>query len=232
MIFRIYTLFPEFFHSPLQTGLMGKAVKAGIVKFDIVDIRDYSEDKFKRCDDYPYGGGSGMVLTPAPLFKAIEANENDDSFILYASPSGTPLSQDYVKDLSRLNEISIICGHYEGIDQRVIDKYVSKEISIGDYVLSGGEYAALVITDAVARYIPDFMSNRDSLLEESFVSDLLEYPQFTRPPEFNGMNVPEVLLSGNHKEIAKWRHEKRIEKTKIVRPDLYKKYITRLIPGE
>ena len=232
MIFRIYTLFPEFFHSPLQTGLMGKAVKSGIVKFDIIDIRNYSEDKFNRCDDYPYGGGSGMVLTPAALFKAIEANEHDDPFILYASPSGTPLSQNYVKDLSALNEISIICGNYEGIDQRVIDKYVSKEISIGDYILSGGEYAALVITDAVARYIPDFMSNRDSLLEESFVSDLLEYPQFTRPVELNGMNVPEILVSGDHKEIAKWRHEKRIEKTKIVRPDLYKKYITRLILGE
>jgi tRNA (guanine37-N1)-methyltransferase len=214
---------------------MGKAVKSGIVKFDIVDIRDYSQDKFNRCDDYPYGGGSGMVLSPSPLFKAIEeneANENENSFILYASPSGTPLSQDYVKYLSGLNEISIICGHYEGIDQRVIDKYVSKEISIGDYILSGGEYAALVITDAVARYIPDFMSNRDSLLEESFISDLLEYPQYTRPVEFKGMNVPQVLLSGDHKEIAKWRHEKRIEKTKIVRPDLFKKYITRIIQEE
>ena len=227
MIFRIYTLFPEFFHSPLETGLMGKAVKSGIVKFDIVDIRDYSEDKFNRCDDYPYGGGCGMVLTPSPLSKAIETNEKKDSLVLYVSPSGTPLTQDYVKNLSGLNEISIICGHYEGIDQRVIDKYVSKEISIGDYILSGGEYAALVITDAVARYIPGFMSNRDSLIEESFVSDLLEYPQYTRPVEFKGMSVPEVLVSGNHKEIAKWRHEKRIEKTKIVRPDLYKKYITR-----
>ena len=228
MIFRIYTLFPEFFNSPLEAGLMGKAVKSGIVKFDIVDIRDYSEDKFNRCDDYPYGGGSGMVLTASPLFKAIEANENAGPFILYASPSGTPLSQDYVKKLSELNEISIICGHYEGIDQRVIDRYVSEEISIGDYILSGGEYAALVITDAVARYVPGFMSNRDSLLEESFMSDLLEYPQYTRPSEFKGMNVPEVLVSGDHKEIAKWRHEKRIEKTKTVRPDLYKKYITRL----
>ena len=232
MIFRIYTLFPEFFNSPIETGLMGKAVKSGIVKFDIVDIRGYSEDKFNRCDDYPYGGGAGMVLTPSPLFKAIEANErkneNENPFIVYASPSGTPLSQDYVKRLSGLDEISIICGHYEGIDQRVIDRYVSEEISIGDYILSGGEYAALVITDAVARYVPGFMSNRDSLLEESFMSDLLEYPQYTRPSEFEGMNVPEVLISGDHKEIAKWRHEKRIEKTKTVRPDLYKKYITRL----
>ena len=232
MIFRIYTLFPEFFHSPLQTGLMGKAVKSGIINFDIVDIRDYSEDKFNRCDDYPYGGGSGMVLTPSPLSKAIEAKENEDAFIIYASPSGSPLTQDYVKGLSGLNEISIICGHYEGIDQRIIDKYASKEISIGDYILSGGEYAALVITDAVARYVPGFMSNGDSLLEESFISDLLEYPQFTRPFEFKGMNVPEVLVSGDHKEIEKWRHEQRIEKTKIIRPDLYKKYIKRIILGE
>ncbi len=232
MIFRIYTLFPEFFHSPSKSGLMGKAVESGIIKFEIIDIRNYSEDKFRRCDDYPYGGGSGMVLTPLPLFKAIEANEKGESCILYTSPSGTPLTQDLVKELGNLKEISIICGHYEGIDQRVIDRFVNKEVSIGDYVLSGGEYAALVITDAIARYIPGFMSNSDSLVEESFESDLLEYPHYTRPSEFRDMNVPDVLIEGDHSKIAKWRHEKRVEKTKGVRPDLYKKYLTRLILGE
>jgi tRNA (guanine37-N1)-methyltransferase len=211
---------------------MGKAVESGIIKFEIIDIRNYSEDKFRRCDDYPYGGGSGMVLTPSPLFEAIEANEKGESCILYTSPSGTPLTQDFVKELGTHKEISIICGHYEGIDQRVVDRFVTKEVSIGDYVLSGGEYAALVITDAVARYIPGFMSNSDSLLEESFESDLLEYPHYTRPSEFRGMKVPEVLIEGDHKKIAEWRHEKQVEKTKGVRPDLYKKYLMRLILGE
>lgn len=232
MIFRIYTLFPEFFQSPSQSGLMGKAVNSGIIKFEIIDIRDYSQDRFRRCDDYPYGGGSGMVLTPSPLFDAIEANEKGDSCIIYTSPSGKPLTQGLVKELGEFSEISIICGHYEGIDQRVIDRFVHKEVSIGDYVLSGGEYAALVITDAVARYVPGFMSNKDSLLEESFESDLLEYPHYTRPSGFRGMNVPGVLIEGDHSKIAKWRHEKRVEKTKGIRPDLYKKYLMRLILGE
>lgn len=232
MIFRIYTLFPEFFHSPFETGLMGKAIKSGIIKLEIIDIRNYSEDRFRRCDDYPYGGGSGMVLMPSPLFKAIEANEKGDSCILYTSPSGVPLTQDIVKELGNLDEISLICGHYEGIDYRVVEKFVNREVSIGDYVLSGGEYAALVITDAVARYVPGFMSNEDSLLEESFESDLLEYPQYTRPSEFRGMSVPDVLIEGDHKKIAEWRHSKRVEKTKGMRPDLYKKYLMRIILGE
>ena len=173
-----------------------------------------------------------MVLTPSPLFEAIEANEKGESCILYTSPSGTPLTQDFVKELGTHKEISIICGHYEGIDQRIVDRFVNKEVSIGDYVLSGGEYAALVITDAVARYIPGFMSNSDSLLEESFESDLLEYPHYTRPSEFRGMSVPEVLIEGDHSKITQWRHEKKVEKTKGVRPDLYKKYLMRLILGE
>ena len=232
MIFRIYTLFPEFFHSPSRSGLMGKAVESGIVEFEIIDIRNYSEDKFKRCDDYPYGGGSGMVLTPSPLFNAIEANEKEGGYVLYTTPSGTPLSQDLVKELGTLGEISIICGHYEGIDHRVVEKFVDKEISIGDYVLSGGEYAALVIADAVARYIPGFMSNKDSLVEESFESDLLEYPQYTRPSVFRDMDAPKVLIEGDHKKITEWRHNRKVEKTKGVRPDLYKKYLMRLILGE
>ena len=232
MIFRIYTLFPDFFSSPLKSGLTGKAVKSGIIRFEIIDIRDYSEDKFRRCDDYPYGGGSGMVLKPEPLFKAIDANEKSGSCILYTSPSGQPLVQEYVKELASLREISVICGNYEGIDQRIIDTFVTREVSIGDYVLSGGEYAALVIIDAVARYVPGFMSNADSLNEESFESDLLEYPQYTRPSDFKGLKVPDILVEGNHKEIALWRHENRLKKTRDIRPDLYKKYLMRLILGE
>ncbi len=232
MIFRIYTLFPDFFTSPLRSGLLGKAVESGKICFEIIDIRDYSEDKFRRCDDYPYGGGSGMVLMPGPLFRAIEANERKDSHVLYTSPSGIPLKQEYIKELAVLKEISIICGNYEGIDQRIIDRLVTREVSIGDYILSGGEYAALVIADAVARYVPGFMSNTDSLLEESFESDLLEYPQYTRPSTFEGLKVPEVLVEGNHKKIALWRHESRLKKTRDIRPDLYKKYIMRLILRE
>jgi len=232
LIFRIYTLFPEFFGSPVKSGLMGKAVDSGIIKFEIIDIRSYSEDKFNRCDDYPYGGGSGMVLQAGPLSRAIDANEKGKSMRVYVTPSGKPLTQSLVKEMSLVNELSILCGHYEGIDQRVIDEYVDEEISIGDYVLSGGEYAALILTDAVARYVPGFMSNEESLVEESFEDDLLEYPHYTRPAELGGVKVPDVLLSGNHRGIEKWREEKRIEKTRAVRPDLYKKYLMRKIRGE
>ena len=232
MIFKIYTLFPDFFESPLSSGLMGKAVSSGIITFKIIDIREYSEDKFKRCDDYPFGGGSGMVLTPGPLFRAITENENSGSKIIYVTPSGKTLNQTFIKELSQLEEVSIICGHYEGIDQRVIDTFVDYEISIGDYVLSGGEYAALVIADAAARYVPGFMSNSDSLVEESFESDLLEYPHYSRPADFMGLKVPDVLLGGNHQDIASWRYNKRIEKTKGNRPDLYKKFLKRKLLGE
>ncbi|HOP64066.1 MAG TPA: tRNA (guanosine(37)-N1)-methyltransferase TrmD [Spirochaetota bacterium] len=232
MIFKIYTLFPDFFESPLKSGLMGKAVESGIVDIRIIDIREYSEDRFRRCDDYPYGGGSGMVIMPGPLFRALESNEDETSKVLYASPSGEPLSQEFVKGLSREESVSIICGHYEGIDQRVIETFVEHEVSTGDYVLSGGEFAALIIVDAVARNIPGFMSNSESLVEESFESDLLEYPHYTRPAEFRGMKVPEVLISGDHSKIAAWRHEMRIEKTRSVRPDLYKNYLMRIILGE
>lgn len=232
MIFKIYTLFPDFFSSPLESGLMGKAIESGIIDVQIIDIREHSDDRFRRCDDYPYGGGSGMVIMPGPLFGALESSGGTGGKVLYTSPSGKPLTQEFVKELSREETVSIICGHYEGLDQRVIDSFVDCEVSTGDYVLSGGEFAALIIVDAVARNIPGFMSNSGSLIEESFESDLLEYPQYTRPAEFRGMNVPEVLLSGDHGKIAAWRHEKRIEKTRSVRPDLYKKYLMRIILGE
>ncbi len=232
MIFKIYTLFPEFFETPLKSGLMGKAVESGILEFRIIDIRDYSGDRFRRCDDYPYGGGSGMVIMPEPVFSALEANETGTGAVIYTTPSGKPLNQEFVKHLAGMNEVSIICGHYEGLDQRVIDSFVTDEVSIGDYVLSGGEFAALVIADAVARLVPGFMSNSSSLAEESFEDDLLEYPQYTRPAEFRGLKVPGILLEGDHGKIRLWRNEKRIEKTKAVRPDLYKKYLTRIILGE
>jgi tRNA (guanine37-N1)-methyltransferase len=232
LIFKIITLFPEFFESPLRTGLLGKAVGSGTIGVTITDIRDFATDRYRSCDDYPYGGGSGMVLMPGPLAGAVESVRTDRTRVVLASASGTLLTQDLVKRLAAHEELCILCGHYEGVDQRFIDRYVDEEVSIGDYVLSGGEFAALVIMDAVSRYVPGFMSNGDSLLEESFEMDLLEYPHYTRPEDFFGMRVPEVLKSGNHKLIGEWRREESEKKTKRIRPDLYRKYLTRKISGE
>jgi tRNA (guanine37-N1)-methyltransferase len=219
----IITLFPEFFDSPLRSGLLGKAIEKGIITVDIVNLRDYAGDKFKRCDDSPYGGGSGMVLMPEPLFACLKEKKGD-AFALLTTPAGSPLDQNLVWELHSKEDLCIICGHYEGVDQRVTDRFVDQEISIGDYVLSGGEFAALIILDTVARYVPDFMSNSESLDEESFEDNLLEYPHYTRPAEIEGMKVPDVLMSGHHLKIKQWRHEQRIEKTKRIRPDLYNRF--------
>ena len=223
MVVRIITLFPEFFESPLRSGLLGKAIDKGIITVDVVNLRDYANNKFRRCDDTPYGGGSGMVLMPEPLFRCLDAKKGD-AYTMLTTPAGVRFDQELVKKLHEKKELCIICGHYEGVDQRVTDRYVDSEVSIGDYVLSGGEFAALVMLDAVARYVPDFMSNSESLEEESFEDGLLEYPHYTRPAEIEGMKVPDVLLSGHHAEIKAWRHDKRIEKTKRIRPDLYTRY--------
>ena len=232
MTFNIITLFPDFFETPLHTGLLGKAIKSKILNINLTDLRSYSEDKFNRCDDYPYGGGSGMVLKAEPIIKAIEDIRTVESKIVLTTPVGNVLKQQSVKKLSKEKDIIILCGNYEGIDQRVIDKYVDYEISIGDYILSGGEFAALIIIDAIVRYIPGFMSNEESLVNESFENHLLEYPHFTRPSVIDDMSVPEVLLSGDHKRIENWRLKKSIEKTKIIRPDLYKKYLLRKDLGD
>ena len=228
LIFNILTLFPEFFESPLKTGLMGKAAESGIIRIELIDIRDFSENKHRRCDDYPYGGGSGMVLTPGPVFKAIESVKKDNVPLLLTSPAGRVLDRDFIKEFSKKEEISIVCGSYEGVDQRIIDRYIDYEISIGDYVLSGGEFAALVIVNTLSRCLPGFMSNASSLDEESFEENLLEYPHYTRPREIDGISVPEILLSGDHEKIRLWRKAQSIEKTKRVRPDLYNKYIERI----
>ncbi len=232
MIFKVITLFPDFFDSPLKTGLLGKAREAGIVTVDIVDLRLFSEDKYRRCDVYPYGGGAGMVLMPGPLSRALERTAGEETTVLLTSPGGELLTHEKVSALTACREICLICGHYEGVDQRIIDRYVDSEISIGDYVLSGGEFAALVIIDSLARHVPGFMSNEESLVEESFEDDLLEYPQYTRPPEFMGLAVPGILLSGDHGKIELWRHDQRLEKTRKVRPDLYKRHLVRKLLGE
>ncbi|MCX7679916.1 MAG: tRNA (guanosine(37)-N1)-methyltransferase TrmD [Spirochaetes bacterium] len=229
--FTIITLFPEFFESPLKVGLLGKAIQGGKVRVHIVDLKGYAGGWHHRCDDYPYGGGSGMVLRCEPLAAALDEVKGDLKVIL-TSASGKPLTQQMVKKFYEERELCIICGHYEGVDQRIVDMYVDYEISIGDFVLSGGEYAALCIIDAVSRYEPGFMANPHSLVEESFEDGLLEYPHYTRPEDFRGLKVPQVLLSGNHAEIARWRREKRIEKTRSVRPDLYERYLLSNTKGD
>jgi len=232
LIYKVVTLFPEFFSSPLRTGLLGRALKSGILSVSLIDIREYTTDNYRSCDDYPYGGGSGMVLMPGPLSRAVAEVKGENTKVLLTSASGELLTQGLVKELACHKDLCIVCGSYEGVDQRFIESLADYEISVGDYILSGGEYAALAIIDAVSRYVPGFMSNTESLREESFEKDLLEYPHYTRPDEIFSMKVPEVLLSGNHKRISEWRRAQSIEKTKKVRPDLYKRYIIRKLRGE
>lgn len=200
----ILTLFPDMFSS-LKQSIIGRAVKSKKIEINIINIRDFSPDKkHRQCDDYSFGGGAGMIMMAEPIVNAIESVKTKDSIVIYTSPKGETFNQKMVKELSNLKHLIIICGHYEGIDQRVIDFCVDKEISIGDFVLTGGEIPAMAITDAVCRYV-DGVISPESLKEESFDNGLLEYPQYTRPQNFRGLEVPKVLLSGNHQEIAKWR---------------------------
>ncbi len=198
---------------------MAKAVNKEIIAYDLVNIRDFAHDKHKTCDDNPYGGGAGMLMKTEPLHLALQSVKAENKRVVYVTPSGTPFTQKKAQELSREKDLVFVCGRYEGIDQRIIDTWVDDEISIGDYVLSSGEVAAVVIIDAVYRLINGVIS-QESLTEESFADGLLEYPQYTRPEDFLGQKVPEVLLSGHHENIRKWRLQKRIERTLAVRPDL------------
>jgi len=218
----ILTLFPEMF-SPLKESIIGRAEKGGRIEINVVNIRDYSQDKHLKCDDYPFGGGAGMVMMPQPIASCIEAVDPEHkAHRIYTSPKGERLSQGKVCALAQREDILILCGHYEGVDQRVIDMYIDEEISIGDYVLTGGELPAMVVCDCVARYV-DGVISAGSLIDESFSDGLLEYPQYTRPAVFFGREVPQVLLSGNHAQIDKWRREQAERITKERRPDLIKK---------
>ncbi len=215
----ILTLFPEMF-TPLQSSIIGRARKDNKIQINIIDIREFSKDAHKKCDDYPFGGGSGMVMMIQPIADAIEFLDSEHKALrIFMSPQGKVLKQEYAVSLTQREHIIILCGHYEGVDQRVIDLFIDEEISVGDYVLTGGELPAMVLTDCLARYVDGVLSN-GSLVDESFTENLLEYPQYTRPSDYNGCKVPDVLLSGNHGEIAKWRREKAIEVTKAKRPDL------------
>ncbi len=222
MIIDILTLFPDMF-TPLKESVIGRAVKAEKVEIRVTDIRDYTLDKHKKCDDYTFGGGAGMVLMPQPVASAIEAIDPEHKARrIYMSPKGKTFTQKMVPELLACERLLLLCGHYEGVDQRVIDLYIDEEISIGDYVLTGGELPAMVVSDAVCRYIDGVLSN-DSLTDETFTGDTLEYPQYTRPREFMGLTVPEILLSGNHAEIDKWRKKESMALTKKMRPDLIRK---------
>ena len=224
MKYTVLTLFPEITDAFFATSIMAKAIKRGIIEYKAVNIRDFAADKHKTCDDAPYGGGPGMLMLPEPLDLAIKSvlpteNVGEKPRIIYLSPSGKPFNQEIARELAAKKELILICGRYEGIDQRIIDRYVDDEISVGDYVLSSGEVAALAVIDATYRLVDDVIC-ADSLTEESFSDGLLEYPQFTRPEVFDTMKVPEVLLSGHHEQIRLWRLEKRVEKTLRQRPDL------------
>lgn len=215
----VLTLFPEMF-TPLKTSIIGRAVDSGKLDINIVDIRDYTLDKHKKCDDTPFGGGAGMVMMPQPIASAIEAvDPNHEAKRIYLSPKGRTFNQQIVLEYSKAERLLLLCGHYEGVDQRVLDLYIDEELSIGDFVLTGGEIPAMAVVDAVSRYV-DGVINGESLEQESFASGMLEYPHYTRPQEFKGLKVPDVLLSGHHANIDKWRLEKSKEITRKNRPDL------------
>ena len=217
----ILTLFPEMF-APLKASIIGRAVNAGKVEIAVTDIRDYATDKHRRCDDYTFGGGAGMVLMPEPVGRCIETLDPDHKAMrIYLSPKGERFSQKTVGELLHYDRLLLLCGHYEGIDQRIIELFIDKEISIGDYVLTGGELPAMVVTDAVCRYV-DGVISADSLRDESFSDGSLEYPQYTRPQEYRGLKVPDVLISGNHAEVDRWRKEQSKAVTEKMRPDLLK----------
>lgn len=220
MKFDILTLFPEMFE-PLKKSIIGKALEKNIIEINLINIRDFSKDKHKRVDDTPYGGGAGMVIRPDVVYDAYSSIKNKDAKVYYLSPKGNVLNQEKIKRLSKEKHIVLLCGHYEGIDQRVLDEIVDEEISIGDYVLTGGELPAMVLIDSVSRYV-DGVLNKESVEEESFSNGLLEYPQYTRPEIFLDKRVPEVLISGHHENIKKWRIEKSIDITKSKRPELLK----------
>lgn len=215
----ILTLFPEMFKGFLGESIIKRAIENKLLEFDIVNIRDYAFDKHKQVDDSPFGGGAGMLLKPEPLFRALD-DLNNRGKVIFTSPQGKTLNQDLVKELVEEEAITIIAGHYEGIDERVIEKYVDLEVSIGDFVLTGGELPAMVIADAVARLIPDVLGNSESFVNDSFYNGLLDCPHYTRPAQYEGMEVPQVLLSGHHKNIEKWRKKESLKRTFLRRPDL------------
>lgn len=217
----ILTLFPQMF-APLKESIIGRAVDKKILEINVVDIREFSKDKHKKCDDYPFGGGAGMLMTIQPLYDAIKSVKREKSKLIFPSPQGRLFTQNVAKELSEEEHLIFICGHYEGVDERLFSLFEIDEVSLGDFVLTGGELPSMVMVDALCRLV-DGVLNKESLENESFSNGLLEYPQYTRPASFMGLEVPEVLLSGNHEEVNKWRAEQGLKRTKERRKDLLKK---------
>ncbi len=229
MRFDIMTLFPDLVTTVLSESIIGRAQKSGAIEVHAHNIRDYSEDKHRRVDDTPYGGGMGMLMAAPPIYNCYKAicdmQSNDISrYVVYMSPRGSILNHEKANELAKYNNLVILCGHYEGVDARIIDEIVDEEISIGDFVLTGGEIPACIVTDAVARLLPGVLSDDECFEKESIASGLLEHPQYTRPFDFHGKTVPDVLISGHHENIDKWRFEQSLELTKERRPDLYEKW--------
>ncbi|MBO5424323.1 MAG: tRNA (guanosine(37)-N1)-methyltransferase TrmD [Lachnospiraceae bacterium] len=231
MNFHIMTLFPEMVMGGLNESITGRAIKDGLISVDTINIRDFAGNKYNHVDDYTYGGGAGMLMQPGPVYDAYQSilekkdNPNKKMRVLYMTPQGTPFNQEMANEFAKEEDLVILCGHYEGIDERVLELIVTDNVSIGDFVLTGGELPAMMIVDAVSRLVPGVLGCDESAVYESFYDGLLEYPQYTRPETFMDMKVPSVLLSGHHKNIADWRYEQSLIRTKERRPDLYDKYI-------
>ena len=223
----ILTLFPEMFNPITEDSMLGRAVKNGILEINVINIRDFSDNKHNKADDYPFGGGAGMVMMPQPIMDAVKSIASPGKMI-YMSPRGKVLNEEMIRSLAKEEEITILCGHYEGVDQRVLDKFGVEEVSIGDYVVTGGELPAMVLVDATARFIPGVLGSEESIEGESIYTGLLEHDQYTQPRDYEGEEVPEVLLNGNHQLIDLWRYENSLRKTKANRPDLFAKYVENL----
>ena len=220
--FDVLSLFPKTIEGFTEESILGKAIDRGLLEVNSLDLRRWAKGSHREADDRPFGGGAGMVLKPEPLFEAIEEISCESTSVVYMAPDGEPLTTPLARELSESQHLLLISGHYEGIDQRVRDEIVDREVSIGDYVLTNGALPATVLIDAVARQVPGVLGDEESLTDESFENNLLSHPQYTRPAEYRGMKVPEVLLSGNHQEISKWRQEQRLQRTADRRPDLLK----------
>ena len=225
----ILTLFPEMIRNAADHSILGRAQKSGLITVNAVDIREFTLDRHKKTDEAPFGGGEGMVLTAQPVFDALRSVNSDTKRMIYLSPKGKILNSRIIEELASEQDLVFLCGHYEGIDQRIIEYWHPEELSIGDYILTGGELAALVIVDAVARMVPGVLGNEDSVRSESIYSGLLESPQYTRPRDYEGMAVPEILLSGDHEKIRLWRYEQSLMETRDKRPDLWKQYLEKAI---
>ncbi len=237
MNYYVVTLFPEMIQQAASASILGRAAKNGFISVKTVNIRDFSTNKHNRVDDYPYGGGAGMVMEAEPVYQAVRQAEKEAGCkmrVVYLTPQGRVLNQTMVEELAREDHLTLLCGHYEGIDERVLEEVVTDYVSIGDYVLTGGELGAMVMIDAISRFVPGVLSNEESSQFESLQDNLLEYPHYTRPEDWRGRRVPEVLLSGDHKKVEEWRHQQSLERTRIRRPDLLQKsyHITAIWQGE